>query len=124
LLIERLKEIRDPETGEQVISNVFRAKEIYSGPYVADAPDLIIAYNNYYRASWDTVLGAFPKELISDNTDAWSGDHCVDSQFVPGVLLCNCQISTDRPELQDLAPSILTEFGVPIPEGMTGKMIL
>ena len=109
-LISRLTAYRDPQTGDQVISNVYRAKDIYSGPYASDGPDLIVAYNNFYRASNETVRGEFPRGLVLDNTDAWSGDHCIDSQFVPGVLLCNRPIKSDKPALEDLAPTILAQF--------------
>lgn len=123
-LIARLKDVRDPDSGERVVSNVFRSRDIYSGPYVAESPDLIVAYNDNFRASWDTVLGGFPREHVLDNSDAWSGDHCIDSRFVPGVLLCNRPIHATTPELQDLAPTILTQFGAPAPAEMTGVNIL
>ena len=106
-LIARLKDVRDPENGRQVIANVFRAEEIYSGPYLQDAPDLVVAYNQDYRASWDTVLGSFPRQHLLDNTDAWSGDHCVDSRIVPGVLLSNRAIRKSDPDLTELATTIL-----------------
>ncbi len=120
-LAERLLGVRDPQTGDQVISRVHRARDIYSGPYASDGPDLIVAYSDHYRASWDTILGGFPREVVLDNTDAWSGDHCVDSTVVPGVLLCNRAVHSEQPALEDLAPTILTEFGVPVPAEMTGK---
>lgn len=123
-LIEKLTSIRDPDTGEQVITNVFRASEIYSGPNVHLAPDLIMGYNRYYRSSWDTILGGYPKGLILDNTDAWSGDHCIDPQFVPGVLLSSQPLSTPSPSLEDLAPTILAAFETPIPTSMTGKVLV
>ncbi|MSR58081.1 MAG: twin-arginine translocation signal domain-containing protein [Planctomycetaceae bacterium] len=123
-LAERLTAVRDPLTGDAVIARVHLASEIYSGPYAADGPDLIVGYNNNYRASWDTILGGFPRELILDNTDAWSGDHCVDSAFVPGVLLCNRPLRRDRPALEDLAPTILEAFGVEVPVEMTGNNLL
>jgi len=120
-LIAGLKAVRDPQTGQPVVSNVYRARDIYAGPYVSESPDLIVAYHKHYRASWDTVLGAFPKEQLLDNTDPWSGDHCMDSRFVPGVLLSNRPIPFDDPRLEDLAPTILTGFGVPVPPEMTGR---
>jgi predicted AlkP superfamily phosphohydrolase/phosphomutase len=123
-LIAQLTAYVDPDTGERVISNVFRANEIYSGPYAADGPDLIVAYNNFYRASNETVRGEFPRAVVLDNTDAWSGDHCVDSKFVPGVLLCNRKVLSDKPALEDLAPTILAQFGIPAPAEMTGKNLL
>lgn len=120
-LVTRLKEERDPDTGAQMISNVFKTRDIYSGPFVDQAPDLIVGYNNFYRASWATALGGCSKEVVMDNTEAWCGDHCVDSQFVPGVLFSSRKLATPTPRIEDLAPTILTEFGVPIPAGMTGK---
>jgi predicted AlkP superfamily phosphohydrolase/phosphomutase len=122
-LARRLLEVRDPQTGDAVIAHVHRATDIYSGPYAADGPDLIVAYNDHYRASWETILGGFPREVVLDNTDAWSGDHCVDSAFVPGVLLCNRPVKAENPALEDLAPTILAEFGVPVPAEMTGKNV-
>jgi predicted AlkP superfamily phosphohydrolase/phosphomutase len=119
-LVRKLTEIRDPDTGEQVITNVYRAADIYSGPHVDLAPDLIVGYNRYYRASWETILGGFPRQHILDNTDPWSGDHCIDPQFVPGVLLSSRPWDGDSPRLEDLAPAILRVFDAPIPKGMTG----
>jgi len=120
-LTERLLAIRDPDTGEAVITRVHRARDVYSGPFVDEGPDLIIGYNDHYRASWDTILGGFPREIVLDNTDAWSGDHCVDATFVPGVLLSNRPVQKQAPALEDFAPTILAEFGGPVPAEMTGK---
>jgi len=123
-LITRLKSVRDPDTDQPVISDVLRSRDIYSGPYVAESPDLIVAYNENYRASWDTVLGGFPRQHVLDNTDAWSGDHCIDARFVPGVLLCNRPVHSKKLSLIDLAPTILTQFGAAVPTEMTGSNFL
>lgn len=122
-LMQKLPAIRDPDTGDQVITNVFRAQDIYTGPHVDLAPDLIVGYNRNYRASWDTILGGFPRKLFVDNTDPWSGDHCIDPQFVPGILLSSRAISTPNPRLEDLAPTILSAFQAPIPDTMTGTLL-
>ncbi|HQZ68686.1 MAG TPA: sulfatase arylsulfatase, partial [Planctomycetaceae bacterium] len=124
MLIRKLTEIRDPENGDQVITNVFRASEIYSGPHVGLAPDLLIGYNRNYRASWETVLGGFPRQLVLDNLEVWSGDHCIDPQFVPGILLSSRKLDSPAPRLEDLAPTILKAFNAPIPDTMTGTTLL
>ena len=123
-LIDQLLAVHDPQNGERVISNVYRPEAIYSGPYTAAAPDLIVAYNENYRASWDTILGKYPREHLLDNMDPWSGDHCMDSTFLPGVLLTNRPIIADSPALLDLAPTILNSFGLPIPPEMIGKVVI
>ncbi|HSE83136.1 MAG TPA: alkaline phosphatase family protein, partial [Thermodesulfobacteriota bacterium] len=120
---KKLLSIRDPKTGEQVISRVYKAEEIYSGAYVKDAPDLLVGYNKGYRASWETVLGKFPKELLRDNTEKWSGDHLIEAELVPGILLSNKKIRAEHPALYDLAPTILAEFGISKGEGMVGNNV-
>ena len=45
-----------------------------------------MGYTEGYRASKQSVLGEVPKgDIFEDNNDAWSGDHCCDPSFVPGV---------------------------------------
>ncbi len=122
-LADRLQQVKDPETGEQVISKVFLAQDVYQGQSAADAPDLVIGYHRFYRASWDTILGGFPEKQILDNTDAWSGDHCVSPEFVPGVLLSSRPLTSSQPGLEDLAPTILKAFRVPVPAEMTGEAL-
>jgi predicted AlkP superfamily phosphohydrolase/phosphomutase len=122
-LIAKLTSITDEKTGAKVITSVWKREEIYHGPEVENAPDLIIGYNSGYRASWDTVLGKMPPHIISNNPDKWSGDHCIDNQWVPGVLLSNRKIDKQDPALYDLAPTILTEFGIEPSDQMISKPI-
>ena len=61
--------------------------------------------------------------MLLDNTSAWSADHCADALEVPGVLCCNRAYGAKDPSLVDVAPSILTEFGLPVPAAMTGRSI-
>ncbi len=122
-LVEKLTAAIDPRTGQHPISRVWKREEAYRGADVPNAPDLIVGYNTGYRASWDTVLGKFPRHIYSDNQDRWSGDHCVDNQWVPGVLLSNRHIDKEAPALYDLTATILTEFGIDIPDDMVGEPI-
>ncbi|MCG7851814.1 MAG: hypothetical protein MIO92_04775, partial [Methanosarcinaceae archaeon] len=60
---------------------------------------------------------------LLDNDSAWAADHCMDASEVPGVLFSNKPIAVSDPSLVDLAPSILTEFGLKIPSTMVGRNI-
>lgn len=120
---KKLLAVRDPKTGERVITKIYRADDEYSGSYVKDGPDLIVGYNSGYRASWETVLGKFPKQLLRDNDEKWSGDHLIEAALVPGVLLSNKKIKSENPALYDLAPTILAEFGISKKEGMVGNNV-
>jgi len=119
----RLLEVRDPDTGQPVITHVYRREEVYHGPHVEEAPDLLIGYNWGYRAGWETSLGGFSASVLEDNREVWSGDHCIDHSLVPGVLLSNREIRLPQPKLTDLAPTILSEFSITPPAEMTGQSV-
>ncbi len=121
-IIEGLSGIVDPETGEVAIREVFDGLEVNgAGPYRENGPDLIVGYNRGYRASWEGAVGRTMPEIFADNTKSWSGDHCVDPRLVPGVLLSSRRIESEDPSITDLAPTLLTLFGVDPPAYMTGR---
>jgi predicted AlkP superfamily phosphohydrolase/phosphomutase len=121
-LVAKLEAVRD-HNGHPVIRKVHRADHAYSGPVAALAPDLIIGYCRGYRASWATCLGDMTGEVLLDNDSAWSADHCADVSEVPGVIFSNKPIRASAPALVDVAPSILTEFGLKTPSSMVGRNI-
>lgn len=120
---DKLLAERDPQNNLAVITRLDRASEVYQGPYAGSGPDLLVGYNRGYRAGWKTILGAFPPDVLEDNTNPWSGDHCMDSSLVPGVLLSNRKIEAETPALTDIAPTILAEFGIAKPSSMMGHSV-
>lgn len=112
---------RDPETGEPVVRNVHRREDIYEGPYVEEAPDLILGLEPGYRIGWQSTLGGFPESPITDNLDNWSGDHC-SMEDVDGVLLSNLPLREGA--LRDIAPTVLDLFDLPTPDAMDGASLL
>ena len=121
-LVTKLEAIKDTN-GKQVIRKAHRTNKAYSGPATALAPDLVIGYCRDYRASWATCLGDMTEQVLLDNDSAWSADHCADVSEVPGVIFSNHPIAASAPALVDVAPSILTEFGLKVPPSMVGKNI-
>ena len=120
---QKLTEIRDRKDNSQVITRVDLASEAYRGPYARTGPDALVGYNRGYRAGWKTILGAFPPDVLEDNANAWSGDHCMDYTKVPGVLLSNRKIDAQSPALTDIAPTILAEFGIAKTKDMMGQSV-
>ena len=123
-LKQKLLAARDPENGEPAITDVYVADEVYRGPGCKNAPDLIVGYRRGYRSSWATALGGLGERLFCDNDVAWSADHCMATQELPGILFANRPIAHAQPTLMDLAPTILSEFNLPIPADMTGRTVL
>jgi hypothetical protein len=92
----------------------------YTGPYRETAPDFIMGYSRGYRVGWDTAIGRITGSVFSDNTKAWSGDHCIDPDLIPGILFCSHKVLSESPRLMDLGPTALDLFGVSVPENMDG----
>jgi predicted AlkP superfamily phosphohydrolase/phosphomutase len=122
-LIAKLTGLHDDETGEHGIRSVYATNALYQGPYLAEAPDLIVGYNEGYRTSWDAAVGKVTSKVFEDNCKAWSGDHCVDPTLVPGILFSNRKLDADDPGIEDLAPTALELFGLKPPAWMEGKPV-
>jgi len=120
-LVSRLSGLRDDERGEVGIREAFDTGALYQGPYVREAPDLLVGYNAGYRASWDCATGVVAGPVFEDNTKAWSGDHTVDPRLVPGVLFCTHAVDAEDPGLIDIAPTVLRLFGQTPPPHMDGR---
>jgi predicted AlkP superfamily phosphohydrolase/phosphomutase len=116
---------RDSARGSQrPIHAVFDTRVIYDGPYVDQAPDLIVGYHTGYRVSWDCATGVIAGPVVEDNVKPWSGDHCIDPRFVPGVFFCSQPIARSDPALIDIAPTALTLFGLDVPRHIQGRALL
>ncbi len=120
-LRRKLEGLIDPPSAQVGITGVFVCDAVYAGPYVDNAPDLIVGYGNGFRASWDSVTGRVTSQIFEDNLKAWSGDHCVDPRLVPGVLFSNKKIAAEKPAIVDVAPTILRLFGLDLPTHFDGK---
>ncbi len=120
-IIKKLSGLKDADKREVGIREAFDTSALYSGPYLENAPDLLIGYNAGYRTSWDCATGVVAGPVFEDNVKAWSGDHCIDPRLVPGVFFCNRRVDTEDPALIDIAPTALRLFGVEPPAHMDGR---
>ena len=128
--------IADAGTQKIAIASVSRKEDLYSGPFAANAPDLLVNFSPGFRVSWQSAVGGFANSLIVDNKRRWSGDHIVDPDAVPGILLMNQNShpvantviragqAQKYPHIIDLAPTILKHLGVPVPRTMEGTSLL
>ncbi len=103
----------DPKTGSPAITKVYRKDEVYEdGGHLDIGPDLIVGFAKGVRSSEGSALGSITSEIIVDNTSKWSGDHLMDHEAVPGVLLSNHPLRRDVMSLKDLAAVVLLEYGI------------
>ena len=123
-IVSRLTGLVDEARNAVAVRSVARREQVYSGPYLSEAPDLLVNFSEGYRVSWDTPLGGVPQGLFADNTKRWGGDHVIDPALVPGVLFMNKKFNAQSPDLVDLAPTILSALGVQKGAEMEGSDLL
>ncbi|HSO23032.1 MAG TPA: alkaline phosphatase family protein [Chondromyces sp.] len=122
-LARELEAIVDPETGQRPIAKVYRRDEMYLGPATPIMPELLVGYTPGYRNASASVLGATGKPTIDLNPWAWSGDHSMARDLVPGTLLSSKPVARTGNSILDLPVTILEFFGVDKPEQMVGSSI-
>ena len=120
----KLEALTDPKTGEHPILKAFIAKDAYRGKDLEMAPDIVLGFNRGHRISWQSPLGGFPKEVIEDNDQKWSGDHMSAPDVLPGIAFANRKFTAEDPALHDLTASVLDAFGVEKPKDMIGRNVL
>ena len=118
-IAQRLKEVRDPQTGTQVVEHVFRREEIYSGPALDLMPDLVAqpagGYQIATRFQGDALFSALPA--------GFTGNHRMEGvlllagpDVVPGQM-------KQQPHIVDLFPTILSLLDVPLPPDLDGNLL-
>ena len=121
-LSAKLLTMTDPKTGQRIVRSVYKRDDVYSGPYMANAPDLQVGFEDGYRVSWQTSLGGSPPGLLYPNMKKWSGDHCsFDYKTIPGSLISNRKLNANEARIIDIAPTVLKYFGIGIPKEIDGK---
>ena len=120
---EKLMALGPPNGGKKPIRNAYLSQDSLKGPYVREAPDILVGYESGYRVSWNSAVGKITDSVFEENTKSWSGDHGIDPKLVPGVLFCNWKITEKNPSIVDIAPTILYQFGIAKPKYQDGKIL-
>lgn len=123
-IIGKLKQFKDPQNGEIIPDKVFKKDELYSGPYIDEAGDIIVGFKPPYRIDWENPVGGFSKEAVSDNTRPWQADHIFSPSFVPGIFFSNFKINVENPRVLDIAPTVFDLLQHKTPDDYDGKSLI
>jgi predicted AlkP superfamily phosphohydrolase/phosphomutase len=108
----KLLATRDPKTGEPAVTEVHSREAYQDRGELAIGPDIIVGYARGMRCSNESALGTITREVFTDNTEEWSGDHAMDHRTVPGIFLASRSLSRPPRRLTEVADAILAEFGI------------
>ncbi len=120
-IVSMLAELRDPKTETQLIEQIYRREEVYSGDQAEDLADLLmLPLNMEYGA---TGLSAFVSNEVVEPSFAYSGTHRMDGVFMlKGRGIKPGQVTHDA-QIVDMAPTILHLLGLPVSRGMDGRVL-
>lgn len=120
-LIRDLLAAKDPTTNEPIFSRVYRREEIYHGPAVAQAPDIVA---DHYDSECDLIVDNTPESFCFVNRLNRFGDHVRDGLFVlSGPDFVSDASSDHRASIMAVPATVLHLYGVPIPEDFDGRVL-
>ena len=125
-IMEELKGLQDPENGCNMIENVYKREEVYTGAFSDTAPDILISWSRGYSFIGDTEQTILGIKSDRDNlftTHIWSGNH-----RPQGVLFVKGRdikrgYEIKQASIMDVAPTALYLLGERIPKDMDGRVL-
>jgi predicted AlkP superfamily phosphohydrolase/phosphomutase len=120
-IADKLKAICD-EKGKNIGTRVFKPQEVYAGPNLDQAPDLIVYFGDLYWRSTGNIghdsIHSFETEVGPD--DAVHAEHGIfvlwDPKQKRGRRL-------DGLSIYDVAPTVLNVMGIDVPKDMEGRIM-
>lgn len=101
--------------GQQVINEVHRTDEVYSGTYTEAAPDLIPLSADY------KLLGLSQDGSLFNPDDAWIAAHEMDGMFIGNGPAFQNKTGV-KMDIYDVAPTLLQAVGRPVPNDVDGSV--
>ena len=113
--------MRDPQTGEQVIAEIWRGPEIWQGTYAHRAPDLFFFTKDMkYKAMGLTDFGS--NKVFEDLYGTRAHHHLNGAYMLSGPNI-KVDVEVSHSRLIDLAPTIYHLLNVPIPRNLDGRVL-
>ncbi len=115
----RLLSLIDPRQGQRVVRAVYDREEFYQGPFTDQAPDIVYELAPGYEPTSEVS----PGRLFTDVTAEGEGMHQPDGIFLAWGKDIVAQRLGPGLSLADLTPTILYSLGVPVPQGLDGRVL-
>jgi len=127
---EAIGQLKDPQTGRPVVSHVYRARDVYHGPYAPRAADLIPSWWEDGFLTELSVAGGSPERIVERSQTPlqggveFAGSHRLDGVFIMAGGPARKGYAFTGAQITDVAPTVLYLMGLPIPPDMDGRPLL
>ncbi|GAB4339404.1 MAG: alkaline phosphatase family protein [Candidatus Abyssubacteria bacterium] len=116
-VIERLKALHDPSAEHPLRVEVLRKEEVYSGPYLDDAPDIIFAVED---GAYLADIGLEQNVFMNSTWETGTGTHRPDGIFIAAGPDIRPGGELSAANIIDVAPTVLHLLRLPTPKNMEG----
>jgi predicted AlkP superfamily phosphohydrolase/phosphomutase len=135
-LIERLEDWRHPDSGERIVLRAYRREEVYSGPHLDEAPDILVHWSTHedytyaFKLSSKSKNFAWTEDIDLDRPENMafftgkSGSHRDNGIFLAHGPKIRAGEDLANAHIADVAPTILHLLGVPVPADMDGHVLV
>jgi predicted AlkP superfamily phosphohydrolase/phosphomutase len=122
MLVRELSALCDPESGVPLVAGVRRREEVYAGPHLAGAPDLIVETAPGLHGGFD--LDSLVTNVPETALRAINGSHTSEGILVAAGGPFRSGLVLDAPHLADVLPTAVHLLGVPLPDDLDGRVLV
>jgi len=116
-LMQELSQVVDPRNGKKIIKQISTKEQVYSGPYLEEAPDIMLLAEEGYE-----VYGGVSHKTCSHYTRTWATTNHPDGIYLAYGPDISKKGRFETMSIVDIAPTILHLLNVPVPRDMDGKV--
>jgi predicted AlkP superfamily phosphohydrolase/phosphomutase len=120
-VISLAREFVDPRTGGPLIGEILKREDIYQGPYLDRAPDLILRPRDDRNIFFG--LADFGSNATVDTVYRYSGMHRDQGLLIMTGKGVKKGAAIEGAGIEDLAPTILYAMECPVPQDMDGRVL-
>ncbi len=119
-VIARLNSLKDPDSGEKLVTQIHFREDIYPGRFMNQAPDMIVQFSYDYNIEFSP----FKRTLVRKSANPIrTGDHRREGIFIASGPKLRTGNIERKIYIEDVTSSILYLLGVPIPDSYDGALI-
>ena len=122
-LAARLLEMVDPSDGQKVVDQAFRREDLYEGPYLSSAPDLITLMRGLSYITRQSYELSEEGRVFSPPHTRETGGHRLEGMLLASGNHIAGSEWVQSARIEDLAPTILHLLGCQVPPDMDGQVL-
>jgi predicted AlkP superfamily phosphohydrolase/phosphomutase len=122
-IVGQLRRVKDPGSGVPIVEEVHKREDIYSGPYLEIAPDIVFVTSPRFRAERE-IGQDYVAPVPLRQLEKYNGLHQMNGIFVARGKSIKAASTLDGARIIDIAPTVLYAMALPIPRDMDGRVLL